>query len=230
MKSLKIVAIAAASLLANSAFAAAVVTDTTQFDLGFTVSNTDLLQTSLASSVFTGEFSHEGSTGAAALNNGIYGAQGNQGSFGNGTEAATASSGSVATFTFSGAGGYNITSVDSYAGWDDYRGGQSYDLSYATAADPSNFIYLASVYNDAQAGGNTNTHANILGSSGYLASNVQSLRFEFKGDLTYGYAGYREIDVQGVAAAVPEPQSYALMLAGLGAIGFVARRRKLAQQ
>lgn len=33
-------------------------------------------------------------------------------------------------------------------------------------------------------------------------------------------------DFRGIAAAVPEPQTYALMLAGLGVIGFIARRRR----
>jgi hypothetical protein len=30
----------------------------------------------------------------------------------------------------------------------------------------------------------------------------------------------------GPIAAVPEPETYAMMLAGLGALGFVGRRRK----
>jgi hypothetical protein len=34
-----------------------------------------------------------------------------------------------------------------------------------------------------------------------------------------------EIDVQGHVAAVPEPETFALMLAGLGLVGFAARRR-----
>jgi hypothetical protein len=35
-----------------------------------------------------------------------------------------------------------------------------------------------------------------------------------------------DVAVRGAVAAIPEPETYALMLAGLGAVGFIARRRK----
>jgi len=42
-----------------------------------------------------------------------------------------------------------------------------------------------------------------------------------------GIGNYPEVDNVSVVA-VPEPETYALMLAGLGALGLVARRRRVA--
>ena len=45
------------------------------------------------------------------------------------------------------------------------------------------------------------------------------------GSFTTGKANYQG-SLALTAAPVPEPETYALMLAGLGAVGFAARRRK----
>ncbi len=224
MQFFKLVTVAAvASVLASSAFADTVITSTTQFDAGYELAGTNLLQSNLASAAFDGNFSREGEIGVSAFTDGVYGGQGNQGG---GGQAATADASNVATFTFDGGHGYgyNISAIDTYAAWDNYRGGQDYVVSYATAADPLTFIDLGHVYNDAKEGGDTNTHANLVGSTDFLATNVQSVRFTFGSNLTAGYAGYREIEVQGIAA-VPEPESYAMLLAGLGLVGVMMRRK-----
>jgi hypothetical protein len=69
---------------------------------------------------------------------------------------------------------------------------------------------------------NVNTRSVITGSSGILATNVRSLRFQFGGDLVAGFAGYREIDVIGIAS-VPEPSAALLTLLSTAAL---LRRRR----
>jgi hypothetical protein len=218
-----------AAAIVVPAQASVVTANTTQINAAFTVSNVDLLQTNLASANYTGGFSREGEDGTVALTNGTFGSSGAQGTVSpTGTEAATADSSNVAIYTLDGGNGlgYNISSIATFAGWDAYRGGQSYVVSYATVADPMTYLTLATVFNDAvgeQSNENVSTRAFISATDGFLATNVRSLRFDFGGDLTYGYAGYREIDVLG-AAAIPEPAGVALF--GLALAGLLGVRRK----
>lgn len=222
---------AAAALVAaagaSTANAVVVVTNTTQQNAVFSVSSSDLLQTSLAGVASSGSFIREGEQGLVALNDGGFGALGSVITSGPGLAAATADGSNSITYALNGV--YNLTSISSYAGWDQYRGGQSYTVSLAYAGAPSTFVTLATVYNNAIGSGSTdalNTLATINRSAGFLAGGVVAIRFDFASDLQFGYAGYRELDVAG--SAIPEPGTWLMLLAGFGMVGASMRRRKLA--
>lgn len=217
----KFALVAAAGIGATAAHAVVIVSNTTQNNV-FAVSNTDLLQTSLATIQSTGTFSREGEQGLLALNNGQFGALGSVITGNPGLGAATADGSNSITYTLTGP--MNVMRINSYAGWDAFRGGQSYTVSFAYDGAPTTFVPIATVFNNATGGGNINTLASISRSAGYLGAGVVAVKFDFGSDLQFGYAGYRELDVLG--AAVPEPASWVLLLAGFAMVGLSVRRRK----
>lgn len=88
----------------------------------------------------------------------------------------------------------------------------------------SNSWYFMSVswHNDGTAVGN------LFGSDGTTLINsvTQSgLTRSTTGIALRGFGGF-DVDTVSVAALVPEPESYTLLLAGLGLLGFMSRRRK----
>jgi hypothetical protein len=64
---------------------------------------------------------------------------------------------------------------------------------------------------------------NFFGFSATGGDTISSIRFDTNGS---GVADLRQVRLGGVAAAVPEPGTWALMLFGFGAVGVSMRRRR----
>jgi hypothetical protein len=220
-------------LLIASSRATVSVSYTDRANVGFEVSNSDLLQTNLsATSPFpnAGAFQLYGVLGVPELNNGIFGALGGPGDQ-HVYQSATAGSGGgfqpagqSILYTLDGGNlgqGYDLIGISTYAGWDAFRGGQSYTVAYSTVFNVSTFIDIATVYDDFHGG---ETEAKITSNGSPLATNVSTIRFTFNGGLDQGFAGYRELDVFGSSTSVPEPTSALLMITGT--IALLARRQR----
>lgn len=194
-----------------------------QINEAFTPSSSDLLQMGGVVTTSVGNFQDEGVTGLPSLTDGSYGpaASGANGA------SATGNVGESVTYNLdltASPGGYDLSGIDVYAGWDGFRGGQKFTASYSLVGSPGTFIPFGSVDLDANAnnapGGNISTRSMLRDIDGSLASGVAAVKIDF-GDVSFGYAGYREIDVFGTP--VPEPATGAMALAGLG---LMLRRRK----
>ena len=214
----KVLTGAALLILSAAAQAAPLFTYSEGFDNSVTVSNTDLLQTNLASTASSGSFGQEGSAGIAVLTDGLTGSSGATGWTGIPDNASI-------TYTLNtsvNTAGYDITTIDIFTGWGDKgRVDPNVTVSYATVGSPT-FVSLGTAFH-ANALDN-NVHNDWIQShltDSLLASGVSAIKFDF-GPQQNTYVGYRELDVIGAPTGVPEPS---LGLLGLASLILVRRRR-----
>jgi hypothetical protein len=191
-----------------------------------------------------GNFQEESSAGLSALTDGTFGCATGGSNTGVSNEGISnyysamggSPGGSYATYSLgSNVLGYTLDDIEVYSGWNDSgRYQQGYTLSYALANDPDPSdptfytLYTVTPYpTDAYSTGDTQNGAmtELTSSNGVLMSGVSEIKISFDQSTVNGYEGYREFVVDGSATAAPEPSTWALMLAGIGAISILTRGR-----
>lgn len=220
-------AVAASVLSASAAYAVPVVTVEQGNGPGFApfaVSNTDLLQTSLAGATSSGNFNQEGAGGVPILNNGVFLINGGNPS--DNSQFATVGDNTSIDFNLNTATaplGYNISSITTYGGWNDAgRDRQLFNISYSLVGSPL-FIPFDSINADNPASPGTPSAIRAVFAGTPALTGVDAIRFEFPAGQENGYAGLGEVDVAGTPTGVPEPGAIGLL--GAAAVGLLRRRR-----
>jgi hypothetical protein len=190
-------------------------------DAPFTVSNTDLLQTSLSGITSLGDFNREPVLGGQpVLFNGAFAI----GTSGNRPELVTGENNATITFTLDTSVntlGYDVTSIAGYGGWGDGgRDNQIYSI-YFSQVGSSAFTYLGGVNHQPGSPGAPSAVRTLFDNVGLTG--VDAIRIDFLDGQENGFAGYGEFDVIGTPT-VPEPASVFLLL--IGCTGVALRRRR----
>ncbi|MDP3662391.1 MAG: FxDxF family PEP-CTERM protein [Nitrosomonas sp.] len=108
-----------------------------------------------------------------------------------------------------------------------------YELSFWYSARPGTGTTNDLSFSfDGIANGTVLTGIGNAGSNHFWQHFSQIVNFDGNGLLTFSAVGISDsyggsLDMVSFTSAVPEPETYAMLLAGLGLLGFMARRRKV---
>ena len=136
--------------------------------------------------------------------------------------------------------GYDLSGINTIAGWTDNGADQKFQLLVSHVGSPTVFTSLGTFtfapFVNASGSQNSSTEISLTGTSGPMANGVAAVQFVFltptpaASDDTY----YREIDVSGTATAAPVPEASSavslglLLCLGLGGAALAARKRRAA--
>jgi hypothetical protein len=170
----------------------------------YLLATNSLIAHAMPSLVGPGNFQLEGSAGIPILTDGLYPPTGD-----NYDIMATVgdNGGTTLTYTLNTAVaplGYNLTSVIAYGGW--LNGGRdevAANVFYSTVESPTNFIQFATYDFLPPYEANPANRVTVLPSSGFLATNVAAVEFDFTGQgVENGYEGLSELQILGQAVPV----------------------------